>query len=87
MRLPLVLAIVTVFATNAPAAPSPVPAPGVESGAIARPSAIDLGPAGATREADYFRAPRPRDGVWRIFPCRYRLRSAQRSRALVQACD
>jgi hypothetical protein len=87
MRLPLVLAAVTLCAASALATPSPLPAPQASSTAIARLSAIDLGPAGVTREADYFRAPRPHEGARRIFPCRFYLRAAERWHGLVQTCD
>jgi hypothetical protein len=77
----------TVFAASALAALSPLPAPQAAYGAIARLSAIDLGPAGVTRKADYFCARQRRDSVQRIFPCRFHLRAAERLHGFVQVCD
>ena len=90
MKLPLVIAILIApiliaLCAGAKAAPSPLAAPRAAS--IAADSAIYLGPTGAMLEADYFRAPQPRYGESRIFPCRLHLRIAVSTRRIVQSCD
>ena len=84
MRVPLAIATLIAICAGAKAAPSPLtPRPA----SIAADSAIYLGPTGAMLEADYFRAPRPRYGESRIFPCRAHLRIAVVTRRIVQSCD
>jgi hypothetical protein len=85
MRLPRAIALLVALCAGAQAAPSRLTAPRLSS--IAADSAIYLGPSGAMLEADYFRAPRPRYGASRIFPCRLHLRIAESTRRIVQSCD
>jgi hypothetical protein len=85
MKLSLAIALSIALCAGAKAAPSPLPAPRPAS--VATDSAIYLGPTGAMLEADYFRAPQPRDGISRIFPCRIHLRVAESTRRIVQSCD
>jgi hypothetical protein len=47
---------------------------------------VSTGPAGATLEQDYFRAPQPAYAGARIFPCRLQLRIFDKAR-LAQSCD
>lgn len=85
MKLSLAIAILTALCAGAKAAPSPLAAPLLAS--IAADSAIYLGPTGVMLEADYFRAPQPRYGANRIFPCRMHLRIAEPTRRIAQFCD
>jgi hypothetical protein len=47
---------------------------------------VSSGPAGATLEQDYFRAPQPAYAGVRVFPCRLQLRIFDKTR-LAQSCD
>jgi len=47
---------------------------------------VATGPAGATLEQDYFRAPQPAYAGSRVFPCRLQLRIFDKTR-LAQSCD
>jgi len=47
---------------------------------------VSTGPAGATLEQDYFRAPQSSYAGSRIFPCRLQLRIFDKTR-LAQSCD
>ena len=85
MRGPLAIALLIAICAGAKATPSPLPAPPPPP--LAADSATYLGPSGALLEADYFRAPRPRYGASRIFPCRLRLHTAEDTHQIVQACD
>ena len=85
MRWLLAIALSIALCAGAKAAPSPLAAPRLTS--IATDSEIYLGPTDAMLEADYFRAPQPRYGVSRIFPCRLHLRIAESTRRVVQSCD
>ena len=83
---PLVVSLILAALGAGPAAASPSPYQPERPQSMARKSVIDLEQTGAQREADYFRAPVPRYGATRIFPCRFELR-AERAGAIVQACD
>ena len=48
--------------------------------------AISVGPAGATIEADYFRAPQEPFAAGRVFPCRLQLHPFEKTR-LAQSCN
>ena len=95
MKLPLVIAlsiapvlfspVLLALCAGAKAAPSPLPAPQLAS--VVADSATYLGPNGAMLEADYFRAPQPRYGASRLFPCRLHLRIAESTRRVAQSCD
>jgi hypothetical protein len=47
---------------------------------------VSTGPAGATLEQDYFRAPQPAYARARVFPCRLQLRIFDKTR-LAQSCE
>ncbi|HZT26196.1 MAG TPA: hypothetical protein VFA57_10875 [Pseudolabrys sp.] len=64
----------------AAAMPSPYEAP--PRIPTATTGAIDVELSGAARERDYFRAPQPRYGAQRIFPCRW-----QAERVRSESCD
>ena len=85
MKFPVAMALSIALCAGAKAAPSPLAAPRLAS--VAANSAIYLGPAGAMLEAVYFRAPQPRYGASRLFPCRLHLRTAESARRIVQSCD
>jgi hypothetical protein len=74
-----------VFAGGAVATPSPYKTG--RAAPAANDSAIYLGPAGALLEADYFRAPQPRYGARRLFPCRLRLHIVAGMRGVEQSCE
>jgi len=47
---------------------------------------VSIGPAGATLEQNYFRAPQPAYAGASVFPCRLQLRIFDKTR-LAQSCD
>ena len=85
MRLPLTIAVFVLLGASAQASPSPFPAP--QAASAAGDSAIYADLAGATLEADYFRAPQPRYGASRIFPCRPHLQANDDTHQIAQSCD
>jgi len=88
MRLLLALTGLLVCGASALCAPSPFPSPPLAR--VTGADAINLGPAGAMLEADYFNARQPNDepfNAGRIFPCRIRLHTAAQARRAVQTCE
>ena len=73
-----------VFAVAAQARPTPLA--NQAAAEIADEMAIYTGPAGATLESNYFRAPQPEFAGGRIFPCRLQLRVFEKTR-LAQSCN
>jgi hypothetical protein len=84
MKQLIVLALFLAVCAVAQAKPAPVEAqPPVISPVDLT---VSTGPAGATLEQDYFRAPQPAYAGARIFPCRLQLRVFDKTR-LAQSCD
>lgn len=87
------IALVVLLGLGAAAQGKPMPVDGVavsqsyDGAALADASAINIGAAGATREADYFRAPLPPIAGGRIFPCRLQLYVFEKTRLAQQSCN
>jgi hypothetical protein len=84
MKKLIALALLSAFGAAAQAKPTPVE---LQSPTIISDEAtISTGPAGATLEQDYFRAPQPAYAGGRIFPCRLQLHIFDKTR-LAQWCN
>ena len=87
------IAFVVLLALGAVAQGKPMPVNGLavlqsfDGSALADDSAINIGAAGATLEANYFRAPQPPIAAGRIFPCRLQLRVFEKTRLDQQSCN
>ncbi len=83
MKIAIALALLLIFGAAAQAKLAPVePEPAAISiGDLA----IATGPAAATLEQDYFRAPQPANASSQVFPCRLRLMIFDKTR-IAQSC-
>jgi hypothetical protein len=86
------IALVVLLALGAVAQAKPVPVEGqavshsFDGPAWTDDAAINIGAAGASLEANYFRAPQEPIAAGRIFPCRLQLRVFEKTR-LAQSCN
>ena len=79
------LAFAVFLALSAPAQAKPSPVEIQIKSSLVEDAAVSIGPAGATLESDYFRAPQTPVAAGRIFPCRLQLRVFEKTQ-LAQSC-
>lgn len=84
MKELIALALFLAFCAAAQAKPAPVEPQ--QAAFTPDDLTVSTGPAGATLEQDYFRAPQPSYAGARVFPCRLQLRIFDKTR-LAQSCD
>lgn len=85
MKSMLAVALLLALGTPALAVPAPVEQR-IKAIFVADDSPVLMGPAGATLEQDYFRAPATPFGAQRVFPCRLHMHLFEKTR-LAQSCN
>lgn len=85
MKSMLAAALLLALGVSALAKPAPVMPP-AKAIILADDSPVLMGPAGATLEQDYFRAPATPFAAQRVFPCRLQMHLFEKTR-LAQSCN